>query len=466
MKSIRSKLFTLAVFLLFCLPANSQVVIHIAKLSANTPEDATLYFAGNINGWDPGDQDFALEKRADGDHWIDLPTGSGTIEFKFTRGSWEKVESNGNGGFRPNRTYTYGNGDTLHLEILGWEDLDQGGSNTTANDQVQIWDPDMYIPQLDRNRRIWVYLPQDYDSTNKYYPVLYMQDGQNVFDAYTSFAGEWKVDESLAEMEEVGFRGIIVVAIDNGGGHRIDEYSPFIHPAYGGGEGDAYLDFIIETLKPRVDSTFRTLKEPKYTGIMGSSMGGLISHYAHFRNPEVFGKAGVFSPSYWFSDEYYGYTLDAGKTDSARIYLYAGVKEWTILNNTSEMYDQLVAMGYTEEELTFHSDPDGEHSENYWAKHFPEAVQWLFQDQETLTTEQNSDPDISLYPNPATDTLFFEGRGEWLLRIFDLEGHLLIEKSITDRGSIDMGIIDGSQILMVQLIKDGKTKFSKVIRTR
>jgi metallo-beta-lactamase class B len=464
MISFKCKISALSLFLVFSFVSKSQVVIHIASIAENTPEDATIYFAGNINGWNPGDPAFALEKRADGDHWIDLPDGNGTLEFKFTRGSWDKVESNGHGGFRPNRTYSYGFGvDTLHLDILGWEDLDHGGSNSTANEQVQIWDEEMYMPQLDRNRRIWVYLPKDYDSTNKYYPVLYMQDGQNIFDAYTSFAGEWKVDESLSELEDEGFRGIIVVAIDNGGTHRIEEYSPFVHPDYGGGEGDAYLDFITQTLKPRIDSTFRTLTGPKNTGIMGSSMGGLISHYAHFRHPDIFGRVGIFSPSYWFSDTFFTYTLETGKTDSSRIYMYAGVKEWTILNGTSVMYDQLIDMGYTEDEVTFVSNTDGEHSEYFWALQFPGAVQWLFRDQEALTTKQHSDPGFSLYPNPVGDTLFFEGEGEWLLRIFDLEGKLLKEGKISGRGVIALDFITKSSTLIVQGVKDGFLRLERVV---
>jgi predicted alpha/beta superfamily hydrolase len=448
--------------------AVSQVVIHIEGLAENTPENASIYFAGNINGWNPGDPEFQLEIRNDGDYWIDLPGGSGKVEYKFTRGSWDKVESNGNGGFRPNRTFTYGTVDTLQLSILGWEDLDGGGSNSTANQQVQILDDAMYMPQLGRNRRIWVYLPQDYDTTLKSYPVLYMQDGQNVFDAQTSFAGEWEVDESLCELENEGFRGVIVVAIDNGGSHRIDEYSPFVNTQYGGGEGDAYLDFIITTLKPRIDSTFRILEEPQFTGIMGSSMGGLIAHYAHFRHPDVFGRVGVFSPSYWFSEEYYSYTEEVGKTDSARIYLYTGSKETTIANSTTLMFEQLLEMGYTEEELTFYIDPNGQHAEQYWALHFPDAVQWLFEDDETLISGKDDFPYFSLYPNPVVDKLVCEGPGEMEVKVYDLKGNLLMEKTIIDKGVIELkeNAQSGAGVYWVQEIKEGKRSFEKVILFR
>ena len=434
------KLYAFLIFAFVLVSGRAQVVIHIESLSANTPEGASIFFAGNINGWNPGDPGYQLELRGDGDYWIVIPAGSGTVEFKFTRGSWASVESNGNGGFRPNRSFTYGNGDTLQLSILGWEDLDEGGgSQSTANEQVQIWDAQMYMPTLDRKRRIWVYLPQDYENSEKSYPVLYMHDGQNVFDASTSFAGEWQVDETLTRLEDEGHYGIIVVAIDNGGAHRLDEYSPFINPSYGGGEGDAYLDFIIGTLKPRVDSVFRTLPDAKHTGIMGSSMGGLISHYAHFRDPEVFGRAGIFSPSYWFSDQYYSYTESVGKTDSARLYLLAGAKENTIANGAQAMFDQLTGMGYSEQEVKLLIPSDGVHSEWFWAREFADAVKWLFPSDELLPTNVPSEsPEIKIYPNPTRGNLQIEGQGQMDVRIFDWQGRLFKQSTVNKSGEMDL----------------------------
>ena len=211
----------------------------------------------------------------------------------------------------------------LELEILGWEDL--GSSNSTAADNVSVLDEDFYIPQLDRYRRIWIYLPPDYeDNPDQHYRVLYMHDGQNVFDESTSFAGEWEVDESLNDLFLDGDKGCIVVAIDNGADLRINEYSPWYNATYqAGGEGEAYVDFIVETLKPYIDSNFRTLPDRQHTGIMGSSLGGLISHYAMVEHPEVFGKVGVFSPAYWFNPEIYDHTAQNPIAEDTR--LLAGV---------------------------------------------------------------------------------------------------------------------------------------------
>src|SRR3712207_4115220 len=126
------------------------------------------------------------------------------------------------------------------------------------------------MPQLGRTRRVWIYLPPDYATSSKRYPVLYMHDGQNVFDAATSYAGEWGVDEALDSLHAAGDHGAIVVAVDNGHQQRMNEYSPWKHPQAGGGEGDGYVDFLALTLKPYVDARYRTRPDAASTGIMGS----------------------------------------------------------------------------------------------------------------------------------------------------------------------------------------------------
>jgi predicted alpha/beta superfamily hydrolase len=354
----------------------------------------------------------------------------------------------------------------LDLSILGWEDLDGGGgSNSTANEQVMIWDTAMEIPQLGRNRRVWIYLPQDYESTNKFYPVLYMHDGQNVFDASTSFAGEWEVDESLTDLENDGYRGVIVVAVDNGGSHRIDEYSPFTNPSYGGGEGDLYLDFIVETLKPKVDSTFRTLKEAKHTGIMGSSMGGLISHYAHFRNPEVFGRAGIFSPAYWFSNEYFTYTETVGKTDSSKLFILAGALESSIATGSQSMYDQLITMGYEQDELQLLISPDGNHSEWFWAREFKDVFLWLFPNDETLEVEDQKNSEIKVYPNPANGKINIEGQGSMDVKLLDLNGRLVERHEIVGKGILELAHVKAGTTLLLSVERSGKQCYQQVIMT-
>ncbi|MEZ0128795.1 alpha/beta hydrolase [Flavobacterium sp. LBUM151] len=159
-------------------------------------------------------------------------------------------------------------------------------------------------PQLKSTKKIWIYLPENYSVTAKKYSVIYMQDAQNLFDAKTSFVGEWNVDEKLDSLKAP----VIVVGIEHGNDKRIDELTPYKNEKYGGGNADNYVDFIVKTLKPYIDKNYRTKTKPKNTIIMGSSLGGLVSYYAAIKYPAVFGKAGVFSPSFWFSNEIYSKT--------------------------------------------------------------------------------------------------------------------------------------------------------------
>ncbi|HNQ27702.1 MAG TPA: alpha/beta hydrolase-fold protein, partial [Aquaticitalea sp.] len=278
-------------FFLLAITINAQVTIRITSIPDNTPEGATLYVAGSFNGWNPGSPTHIMQPDGLGAWTYTVAEGSGTAEYKITRGSWASVEGNESGGYRPNRTFTFtGSPQTINITVLSWEDISGSGSTSTATSNVQILDNSFFMPQLNRNRKIWIYLPLDYFTTTKTYPVLYMQDGQNLFDAATSFAGEWEVDETLNQLYSEGDYGAIVVGIDNGGGERLNEYSPWNNPSYGGGQGDLYMDFMVETLKPYIDANFRTKPQPQYNALIGSSMGALISTYGSVKFPEQFAK--------------------------------------------------------------------------------------------------------------------------------------------------------------------------------
>ena len=187
--------------------------------------------------------------------------------------------------------------------------------------------PQVHSPQLGNRRDLLVYLPPSYHRTTRRFPVIYMHDGQNLFDHATSYAGEWGVDETMEELAHTEGLEAIVVGLPNAGSHRLAEYTPFRDRHLGGGRGDAYLAFITATIKPLIDGEFRTLPGHRYTGIMGSSLGGLISLYAFFHRPDVFGFAGVMSPSLWFADEaIYGF-VEAATYRPGKLYLDAGTRE-------------------------------------------------------------------------------------------------------------------------------------------
>ncbi len=399
---------SLAALLAFELSA--QLTLRVIDIPDNTPFESQIYVAGTFNGWQPGSEGYALEFLGEETYEITFSPQPGNLKFKFTRGSWETVEGNASGGFLPDRSYEYAGGpDTLELQILSWEN---GGDNSTAAENVRILDESFDIPQLNRTRRIWIYLPPDYEASGKHYPVLYMQDGQNVFDAATAFAGEWEVDESLNRLFGEGDEGIIVVAIDNGGSQRINEYSPWQNPNYGGGEGEAYVDFLVEELKPHIDSKFRTRPEREFTGIMGSSMGGLISLYAAIEHQDVFGKAGIFSASFWFSGQAYTHVAHTGKQKDMRIYLIAGGQEGgggSQIEDMEAMYHTLLGAGFSQEEVKMTGHEDGQHSEWYWARESPEAYSWLFAGAGTTGLKPGAPvAEFRIFPNPAGDRLTVE----------------------------------------------------------
>lgn len=408
MKNILTLLF--ALFILF--QAAAQLTIIVDEVPDNTPENDPIHIAGDFQGWDPGSIANQLTKDTDlNRHHITLPSGLGDILFKFTRGSWEKVEADENGNFVPDRFYSPANGDTIYLQILGWEDLDgNGGGQSTAAENVSIIMDSFYMPEFDRYRRVWIYLPPDYDMTNFDYPVLYMHDGQNCFDALTSFVGEWEVDETLNALHAEGDTGIIVVAIDNGGSLRLDEYTPWSNPTYGGGDGAIYINFIVNTLKPYIDDNYRTLPGREHTGLMGSSLGGLVATFGGIEHQDVFSKIGSFSPSYWFSDQAYTQVSSTGKQADLRIYQLMGGQEGA--ENVDKMFameDTLHAAGFGVEEVLSVEKADGQHSEWFWAREFEAAYLWLFRNLSTDTKDVASNAiGFRLFPNPVEKQLNLE----------------------------------------------------------
>jgi len=454
MKSIAN--YFILILLLISSLLKSQVTFIVSDLPENTPPEDIIYIAGTFNGWDPGDPDFALALNGEGSWEIMLGAQSegSLIEFKFTRGDWGTVEKGANGEEIANRTFTYGNGDTVYVVILNWADVSGG---TTATDNVSIIDDNFYMPQLDRYRRIWVYLPQNYfNNPDEHYPVLYMHDGQNVFDAFTSFAGEWEVDETLNGLEDQGVKVPIVVAIDNGGVLRTDEYSPWVNTNYGGGEGDAYVDFITETLKPYIDDNFRTLPDQIHTGIMGSSLGGLISYYGAINRQDIFGKAGLFSPSYWFSDTVWTFLQEIGSELDMRIYQMTGSLEGGVMvAQTLLMHDSLLSVGFTENELNTLIIQGGEHNELLWSSQFEDAYLWLFADyigSDVETIELNETIDI--YPNPAHNQLYIKNISNidnMSIIILDITGKVVLTLNDNHGEPIDIAALKtGSYILHLQ----------------
>jgi predicted alpha/beta superfamily hydrolase len=227
-----------------------------------------------------------------------------------------------------------------------------------------------------------------------------MQDGQNLSDPATAFAGTWDLEATLERLAARGLE-VIVVGVHHADEARLAEYSPFPDRRHGGGEGESYLAFLVDTLKPRVDRLFRTRTGCGDTAILGSSMGGLISLYAFFRHPSVFGRAGVISPSVWFGQ---GAILDyiaAAKAPRGLVYLDVGMREGAgTLRSVRQLGRLLVRKGFRRDTrgkrstparegpdrrarragslLRYVEDAGGGHHEIAWAYRLEGALDFLF----------------------------------------------------------------------------------------
>ena len=258
---------------------------------------------------------------------------------------------------------------------------------STAGPGVHVLPQRLAMPGLGRERTLRLYLPPSYESAPaRRYPVIYMHDAQNLFDDATSFAGEWGVDETLDEFARTRGFEAIVVGIDNGGEERLHELSPWTNPKYGPAQGEQYMAFIVDTVKPFVDARYRTQPGRESTAIAGSSMGGLISHYALLRYPQVFGKAAIFSPSYWYSGEVYAQTKAHPWPAGTRAYFYIGGREGDeSVPDVERMLPLLATPDRAARDITFRIEPEAEHNERAWRAEFPRAVAWLFEVQPLST---------------------------------------------------------------------------------
>ena len=249
---------------------------------------------------------------------------------------------------------------------------------STALANVHVLPP-LAMPGLDRERRLRVYLPPGYETSRKHYPVLYMHDGQNLFDAATAPFGEWRVDETLNELARTKKLELIVVGIDHGDARRMQELDPWENEKYGKGEGREYLRFLVEVVKPYIDAHYRTQRDRAHTAIMGSSLGGLVTHFALYEYPQVFGKAGIFSPSYWFAPAVVAFTRAHRLAPGTRVVFYAGGKESDeMLPDMQAIVAILERQGVPARALRVDVAPEAKHNEQAWGAEFPRAVQWLF----------------------------------------------------------------------------------------
>jgi predicted alpha/beta superfamily hydrolase len=358
-----------------CLQA--QISVEFRLHAPSLSDTAAVYIVGNdlqLGNWDPA----RVRMERIGDHvWMHtlslaVPQG---LEYKYTLGSWEREGLDAQGLVRPNYRLRPVADSIVHDTVLKWLD----GQRPAASGQVtgELRYHRNVQPAGLPARDVVVWLPPGYAADSKrHYPVLYMHDGQNVFDPKTSsFGHDWQLDETCDSMIRAGrIAPMIVVGVYNGPDRRA-EYSP-------GEKGVAYMAFLVHQLKPLIDSTYRTRPDRKHTYVGGSSMGGLISFMLCWEHPEVFSKAICMSPAFQFLHfDYLPYvTDDHGKRRKVQWYIDNGGQglEIELQPGIDAMRAALEAKGYREGKAYFWvSDPEAEHFETAWAKRMPKALALL-----------------------------------------------------------------------------------------
>ena len=308
----------------------------------------------------------------------------------------------------------------VSLTLAGCQGARQAAVTATPPASGRVDTFRIAIPELgSRARTIRVYVPPGYVNGRASYPVLYFQDAQSLFTP--GMFGDWRLDETVDRLVRDGrFDGVIIVAIDNSE-HRWNEYGPWVNRrmfdwvdstwsrATEGGEGDAYLTFIINTLKPEIDRRYRTRRDREHTGIGGSSMGGIISLHAGLTRPDVFSKVMAMSPAVWFGEDG-GPWLSRNQVLAAlharrlprnvRFYVDIGTNERSratdpnvmdargqavtypraYVEGSAALVTALRAGGVPPANVRYVVDADAIHNESAWARRFEGALLWLYQD--------------------------------------------------------------------------------------
>lgn len=346
-------------------------------------DDRPVFITGNFNKWNPKDLTFVLEKSETNTYFINIKEEQlpEIIEYKYTRGGWGNVEIDRFGNITPNRKIK--KTDLEKEDIVEKWRINWGPFKEEFSPIVEIISDKFFIPQLNRTRKIWALLPYNYHKTTKTYPVLYLQDAQNLFNEGSAF-GNWEIDKKMSILAEYGRGDVIIIAIENGSEDRIKEYVLDHNSITENAEGKKYIRFLADTLKPYVDSVYRTKSEREFTGIGGSSLGGLISIYSGFLYPEVYSKLLIFSPSLWINPENNFPQMNFKNPYEIKVYMYGGEMEGSQMTERIELFEKTLEGWENSHSLQFEFkisiNDEGKHQEFYWSQEFPRAVEWLFYD--------------------------------------------------------------------------------------
>ncbi len=388
MESLRVRLYILLLFAL-PVPAGAVPVTFLVSVPSGTRPGATVWISGNdpaLGSWNGSGLQLAPDGKGGYRGSAEFSPGA-ALEFKVTRGSWDTVEKDARGGEVPNRRWKAQGADTVRVRVEAWRDATEKARPHTLTGKFERRDgfPSAFV----KPRDILVWLPPGYDrDTTRRYPVVYFHDGNNVFDVATSFLGvEWGADETATRLIETGrIRPFIAVGVYNTP-DRVEEYTPAVtvrRGAVAGGRAAEYGRFLVEELKPWVDRRFRTLEGPGDTGMIGSSLGGLVSVYLGLEHPEVYGLIGALSPSVWWADRDILARV-RGHAPRLRLWIDTGGHESgnsaereNVVAEAGQLRDSLVACGYAPgKNLHFEVFPGAEHNETAWAARLDRILEFL-----------------------------------------------------------------------------------------
>lgn len=355
----------------------SQVKCKFIVYSKISDKNSFIYITGNhqlLGDWNPSS--IQLSKINDSTWSREFEFDKHRkLEFKFTLGNWEMEALDSDGKKFSNFQINITNDTTLFFEFNNW-----GTEHSSFNGKItgNVRYHKNFIGSTIPARDIIVWLPPSYDSLkNKRYPVLYMNDGQNIVDPLTSSFGiDWQIDEaadSLTKMHLIN--EIIIVGIYNSNKRNFEYSKTYL--------GDAYMNFIAAELKPFIDSTYRTLDNRKNTAVCGSSLGGLASFMLVWEYDSIFSKAACLSPAFKIDQFDYVTSVEnySGAKKDIKFYIYNGGKgvDEKLQPGIDEMLKALLNRGYeTKKDILFTKDNEAEHSESAWAKRVPEMLRFLF----------------------------------------------------------------------------------------
>lgn len=389
-------------------------VLVVKDLNGKANKDNPIYLASSINGWNPADPDYVLSGRSD-TRWqivIDQDLQGVTMQFKFTQGGWDREELDAEGNAIPNRSLPMvdlsklGQGERpiIELEVIDFREpvsLAEQVRQTGFYRELEVTG-DVHRMQVqggvgeneNMTRDLLIWTPPGYTepkNAQQTYPVLYMFDGQNIFEQLPGLPGEWHADETATRLIESGqVEPMIIVGIPHSGAGRLEEYLPF--GSYRGveGRGAQTMAWMMREIMPKIERAFRVNSGPESTAIGGASLGGAMAIYASTAYPEVFGKAIVESlPMMGDEGEAAERYLKGAKGWPGKLFIGMGRHEVSndqadeernaMYRKWAQKVDRLAAKGgVAQSDRKLMIVEDANHNENAWADRFDDALIFLF----------------------------------------------------------------------------------------